>query len=315
MNRCVATSVIATSLAAVLLISAPLISASAIQQESPPRFRTGVDLVSLTVTVTNKKQQYVAGLAREDFLIFEDGVKQQMTFFSNRKTPIALAILLDTSASMEEKLHTAQQAASGFVEHLGPDDLGSVIEFNNRVAVSQTFTDDRAALTRAIRQTRANGPTSLHNAVYVALKELRKTTAGSAEQIRRQAIVVLSDGEDTASLIGFEEVLDLAKRSDVAIYAIGLQDRETGPRTGFNEADFVLRQFTRETGGRAFFPKAVAELPAIYQQIARELASQYVLGYASSNPRRDGGWRRVVVQMRRQDAAARTKLGYYGPTQ
>lgn len=310
MNSSVATPAIALAVVAISLVSA-----STTQQESPPQFRAGVDLVSLTVTVTNQEQKYVTDLAQEDFLIFEDGVEQKTTFFSSRKTPIALAILIDTSASMEDKLSTAQKAASGFVEHLGPDDLGSVIDFDSRVTVLQTFTDDRATLQRAIRQTSADGPTSLHNAVYVALKELRKTTVASAEQIRRQAIVVLSDGEDTASLVGFEEVLDLAKRSDVAIYSIGLQSRGTTSQAGFNEADFVLRQFAQETGGKAFFPEAVAELPAIYQAIARELASQYVLGYASRNPRRDGGWRRVVVQVRRQNATARTKLGYYGPTQ
>lgn len=310
MSRCVATAAIAMAFAA-----GSLISASTIQQETPPQFQTGVDLVSLTVTVTNRKQEYITGLSQGDFAIFEDGVKQEMTFFSSRKTPIALAILIDSSASMEEKLATAQRAASGFVERLAPDDLGSVIDFDNRVTVLQTFTDDRAALKRAIRQTRADGPTSLHNAVYVALKELRTTDVAAAEQIRRQAVVVLSDGEDTASLVGFEEVLELAKRSDVAIYPIGLQRGATGSPHHFNEAEFVLRQFARETGGKAFFPKAVEELPAIYQRIARELASQYMLGYASNNPRRDGGWRRVVVQVQQPDAVVRTKLGYYGPTQ
>ncbi|MPY88326.1 MAG: VWA domain-containing protein [Luteitalea sp.] len=308
MNKSVAVAATTVALAA----ASPVPSST--RQQEPPQFRTGVELVSLTVTVTNKQEEYVTDIDQDELLVFEDGVKQDVTFFSRRKTPIGLALLIDSSASMEEKISTAQQAASGFVERLGPEDLAEVIDFDSRVTILQTFTRDRTALQRAIRETTPEGPTSLHNAVYVALKELRKTRGPSIEQIRRQAIVVLSDGEDTASLVTFEEVLDLAKRSDVAIYPIGLRSPETVSRRGFNEADFTLRQFAQETGGRAFFPDAVARLPDIYQQIANELANQYVIGYASSNPRRDGQWRRVVVQVLRPDAMARTKLGYYGPT-
>ena len=125
--------------------------------------------------------------------------------------------------------------------------------------------------------------------------------AKNADEIRRQAIVVLSDGEDTSSLLPFEEVLDLAKRSETAIYAIGLRSTD-GPGStskGFKEAEFVLRQFAQETGGRAFFPNQISELAAIYGQISDELSSQYTVGYTSRNGRRDGSWRRVVVRVAR----------------
>ena len=125
---------------------------------------------------------------------------------------------------------------------------------------------------------------------------------------------MLSDGEDTSSLVGFEEVLELAKRSETAIYAIGLRSREDRSRRGFMEADFVLRQLSKETGGRAFFPQAIEELAAIYEQISEELSNQYTLGYISNNPRRDGMWRRIVVRVDRPEAEARTKQGYYAPT-
>jgi Ca-activated chloride channel family protein len=148
------------------------------------------------------------------------------------------------------------------------------------------------------------------------LKDLKKVVAKNADDIRRQAIVVLSDGEDTSSLLPFEEVLDLAKRSETAIYAIGLRTPD-GPGSttkGFKEAEFVLRQFAQETGGRAFFPSQVAELAAIYGQISDELSSQYTVGYTSRNVRRDGSWRRVVVRTTRPNLTARTKLGYFAPT-
>ena len=140
--------------------------------------------------------------------------------------------------------------------------------------------------------------------------------AKNTEEIRRQAIVVLSDGEDTSSLLPFEEVLDLAKRSETAIYAIGLRSAD-GPGSstkGFKEAEFVLRQFAQETGGRTYFPSQISELPGIYNQIAEELSSQYTVGYISRNARRDGLWRRVVVRANRPNATARTKLGYFAPT-
>jgi len=191
-----------------------------------------------------------------------------------------------------------------------------VIDFDSRVVVLQNFTNNASELEQAIRKTSAGGSTSLYNAVYIALKDLKKVVAKNTEEIRRQAIVVLSDGEDTSSLLPFEEVLDLAKRSETAIYCIGLRAPD-GPGTttkGFKEAEFVLRQFAQETGARAFFPNQLSELSNVYGQISDELSSQYTVGYTSRNPKRDGSWRRVVVRVARPSLTARTKLGYFAPT-
>jgi Ca-activated chloride channel family protein len=127
--------------------------------------------------------------------------------------------------------------------------------------------------------------------------------------------VVLSDGEDTSSLLPFEEVLDLAKRSETAIYSIGLRSGDASTESkGFREAEFALRQFAQETGGRAFFPNQAADLAKVYGQISDELSSQYTVGYTSRNPRRDGAWRRIVVRVNGQQLTARTKQGYFAPT-
>jgi Ca-activated chloride channel family protein len=276
-------------------------------------FRTGVEVVSLNVTVTDPGGHYVTDLDQDTFQVFEDGVKQDLTFFTRTQLPIALAILLDTSASMEDKLSTAQEAAAGFARRLRTDDVAEVIDFDSRVVILQPFTNDGVALERAIRNTTAGGSTSLHNAVYIALTEMKKMRAKSEEEVRRQAIVVLSDGEDTSSLLPFEEVLELAKRSETAVYTIGIRSKEPRIAGGFKEAEFVLRTLAQETGGRSFLPTSVNELPSIYTQIAEELASQYTLGYTSKNGRRDGMWRRVVVRIDRQNAVARTKQGYYAP--
>jgi VWFA-related protein len=153
----------------------------------------------------------------------------------------------------------------------------------------------------------------LHNALYISLRELAKIKAKSEDEVRRRAIILLSDGEDTSSLVSYEEVLDLAKRSETAIYTIGLQPRDATQSKGFREAEFALRQFAQETGGRAFFPSRAEDLRDVYGQIADELSSQYTLGYASKNARRDGGWRRIVVQVARPNVVARTKRGYFAP--
>jgi Ca-activated chloride channel family protein len=302
LERCRRWSTVALLTVAVWVLGAPA---------SAQRFRGGVDLVSLTITVT-EGTRYVTDLEEADFEVFEDGVRQPLTFFSRVQQPIALSVLLDTSASMEGKLGVAQEAAVGFARRLRPDDVMEVIEFDNQVSIVQEFTGNIPLLEKAIQSTTVNGSTSLYNAIYIALKNLRRNRATHASDIRRQAVVVLSDGDDTSSLIEYEEVLDLAKRSETAIYAIGLRQGSEGRRE-FKEAEFVLRQLSQETGGRVFFPTAASELARIYEQIAEELSSQYSLAYSSKNPHRNGAWRRIAVRIARPGLTARTRQGYYGP--
>jgi Ca-activated chloride channel homolog len=278
-----------------------------------PSFRSGIDIVSLNVTVTDASNHYVTDLGEGEFAVFEDGVKQNITFFSRRQQPIAMSLLLDSSASMEQHLGTLQTAATNFIKKLKPNDIAQVVDFDSRVEIRQGFTANQADLQSAIEQTNAGGSTSLHNAIYIALKELRKVKAVNEEDVRRQALIVFSDGEDTSSLVSFEEVLDLAKRSETAIYAIALRGSDVQAK-GFREAEFVMRTLAQETGGRAFFPARIEDLAGVYAQIADELASQYTLGYTSANQRRDGAWRRLVVQVSRANITPRTKKGYYAPS-
>ena len=277
------------------------------------RIRSGVELVSLNVTATDGQGKYITDLNEEDFEVYEDGAKQKLTFFSKTQQPISLALLLDTSASMDERMKIAQDAAIGFARQLRKDDQAMVIDFDSQVRVLAPFTNDASVLEQAIKTTTPNGSTSLYNAIYISLQELKKIKATTTSEIRRQAIVLLSDGDDTSSLIEFDDVLDRAKRSETAIYAIGLRAGEVGRRE-FKEAEFVLKQLANETGGRAFFVTDARELAKIYQGIWDDLASQYALAYSSANPKRDGAWRRVQVRLLRPNITARTKLGYYGPT-
>ena len=220
---------LATAAAAQQRADAPQTDPDATQT---PSFRAGVDVVSLNVTVTDGRARFVTDLSLEDFLVYEDGVQQEVTFFSREQLPIALAVLMDTSASMDERMTTAQEAAIGFSQRLRAEDLANIIDFDSRVDILQSFTNDVDALEDAIRRTSAGGSTSLYNALYISLKELKKAPL-RVEDVRREAIVVLSDGEDTSSLVTFEEVLDLAKRSETAIYSIGLKTDDGG--SGFRD--------------------------------------------------------------------------------
>jgi Ca-activated chloride channel family protein len=281
-----------------------------------PTFRAEVEVVSLNVTVTDDDGRLVKSLPQEAFSVFEDGTKQDVIFFSGAQLSTALALLVDTSASMRDALAVAQDAADGFVRRMRPDDLLTIVDFDSRPEVLQTFTADQARLTAAIRRMSAGGSTCLYNAVYIALLEFRKIRAATREQdVRRQAIVVLTDGEDTSSLVQFDDVLELAKRAEVTIYGIRLRDGADSGSVPSNAsaADVALTQLAHETGGRAFFPAQSQDLAGIFTRIAEELAGQYTVGYAPSSMQRDGRWRRVNVRVERPNTTARTRQGYYGP--
>jgi VWFA-related protein len=298
----------------ITLVAALAITLIRAQDRQRPSFRAGVDMVSLNVTVTDPSARYVTDLDQGDFNVFEDGVRQDVTFFNKRQLPIALSLLLDSSASMEDKIDLLQTAAVNFVHRIRPVDVAQIIDFDSRVEVRQTFTSNKDALETAIRQTSAGGSTSLHNAIYISLKELKKIQARSDEDVRRQALIVFSDGEDTSSLVSFDELLDVAKRSETAIYTIALRSTEPSHSKGFREAEFTMRQLAQETGGRSFFPNRIEDLNGVYGQIADELSSQYTIGYTSKNPLRNGAWRRLVVQVARPNAVPRAKKGYYAPS-
>src|SRR5436309_1853498 len=256
----------------------------------------GAVLIEEGVTDFENRGNYVTDLGEKDFAVFEDGIRQELSFYTHENLPISMAVLIDVSASMDEKLPQARAAALRLLKTLRPQDAAQVVQFNDRTTVLQDFTPDHALLEAAVGRTNASGPTALHNALYIALKELSKDKKGG--QLRRRAVVLLTDGADTASLVSDEQVMDLAKKSEINIYCISLrpdraQDRQ---RLAFSQAEYLLTALSRDTGGRVFFPNSLSELDSVYDQIAEELRTQYSLGYVSSNRRRDGKWRRIVVR-------------------
>jgi Ca-activated chloride channel homolog len=283
-----------------------------------PTFRALAELVTLSVTVTDGSGRHVGDLSAADFVVFEDSRPQQLTFFSRANAGLSVSLLLDSSSSMEHQMALTQKAAMEFVARLRPDDVAEVVDFDSRVEVVQPPTNDRAKLSAAIQQVTAGGATALYNAVYITLRQNEKIKAQHADEVRRQVIIVLSDGDDTSSLVTFDQLLDLAMRSQTVIYTISLRadGALASSRTGLKEeGDFILKSLSQATGGRLLTAKQGSDLSTIYNQIADELTSQYVLGYLSNNPRRDGGWRRIAVRVQRPALSARTRLGYYAPAQ
>jgi Ca-activated chloride channel homolog len=281
-----------------------------------PVFRVGVDLVALNVVVTDMQEHFVSGLTAADFAVFEDGVQQNVSFFAATAVPLDLALLLDTSASMLDKMQTMQEAALGFLRTLRPGDRAAIIDIKDNVQIAYALGEDIEAANQAVRKTTARGGTALYNGLYLAIKEMVKQRKINGD-VRRQAIAVLSDGDDTASLVGYDDVLDLAKQSGITIYTITLKsgssvrNASTSGRRYFSQSEFAMKSLAQETGARAFFPTEIRELAGVYGMIAEELANQYALGYSSKNPRRDGGFRRVIVRVaERPSARARTRSGY-----
>jgi Ca-activated chloride channel homolog len=303
---------------AVIALGAALASLPATAQvprptPRPPVFEAGIEVINLNVSITDARGQYVTGLKREDFAVFEDGVKQDLSIFAHENLPISMVLMVDTSASMDEKLPAARTAGKRFAGTLRAQDVAQVMQFNDRATVLQDFTADHALLENAFDRTETSGPTALHNALYVALKDLAKQKP--TRELRRRALVLLSDGEDTASLVSDDQVLELARKTEINIYAISLRAK-TSPdrnRLKFSQAAHLLTALAQDTGGQVHFPNSLSELEAVYDRIAEELRTQYSLGYVSSNKRADGKWRRIVVRVpARDDLKVRHKLGYYG---
>jgi len=289
------------------------------EDSNAPTFKSGVDLVSVTATVQSKDGAYVPNLAASDFQLFENGVPQTLTFFGADEVPVDLILLIDSSASMNARMPAVQHAAAILVNALGPNDRAAAVTFGGAIRQRIALTTDRGPVLEAISRIRANGATPLYDAVYFALRSLSSHT----DQMRRRAVVVLSDGEDTVSLMSYNEVLQLAREAGIGVYTVSLRTTPGVKTLRTMTADYEMRTLSTETGGR--FVEAVEDqnLDAAYQSIARELAHQYSLAYVPAAPERPRQSRftpisilvpgkNVIVRARR---GYLTSLSRYSPAQ
>ena len=307
MNRCLAAIVFIISLA--VLARAQTDSQSQNREGNPYTIDVSVDMVVLHATVQNSRGVLVSGRGEDDFEVYEDGVLQQIKYFSQEDIPVTVGLIVDNSGSMRPKRREVITAALAFARFSNSDDQMFVISFNEHVSFGlppdTVFTDKMATLEVALSRIAADGMTALYDATAAALEHLKK---GNRD---KKVLLVVSDGGDNASKHNLSEVMSLAGRSEAIIYAIGVfeeEDRERNPR--------VLKRLAKATGGEAFLPKSLTEVGPICERIARDIRNQYTLTYVPTNQRRDGLFRSIQVKARPLSGrrlAVRTRAGYYAP--
>ena len=265
--------------------------------------------MTLEVCARDATGRFLSDLRSDDFLVFENGKPQRISFvLPAGAVPLRAILLIDRSLSMHgAKLEGATEAAELFSRHLQPHDQLEIIAFNARAERVHAFRDDRADVPVALTSIAAAGTTSLYEALLVAADELVRARR-DAEPESREAIIVLSDGEDTTSRVGFEEVLPVLRRSGALVYAVSLREGAKGERLG---ASWPLLALARDTGARALSVASPDALPALYAEIGEEVRHLHRIGYVSSDDRRDGRWRSVSVRVLSRDARVRTRSGYY----
>ncbi len=276
------------------------------------RIRVRVELVNVLTTVTDKKKRLVTDLTKDDFRIFEDGKPQDIRFFSRETDlPLRIGMLIDASNSVRDRLRFEQEAAIDFLNeavHPGKD-LAFLVAFDVEPQFVQDYTDDIEKLSNAINGLRAGGVTSLFDAIFFSCKE-KMLFFPPPEPYLRRVMIVISDGQDNQSVHTRDEALSMAQRAEVTIYTISTN------RTGAEgKGDKVLSRLANETGGHAFFPFEAGDLAANFQEIARELRSQYSLAYVSTNSAHDGFFRYITVEPVDKNLHARAKAGYFAPSQ
>lgn len=273
----------------------------------------GVELRQLYVTVTESSHR-VLDLGREDFEVRDDGHPESLVTFERGDVPLAAALLLDSSESMQgERLTAALDAAQAFVRSMKPLDEAKLILFSDRVLKATLFTSEPQVLADSLVGVTAGGGTALNDHLYLALKQLDRRQG-------RRVVILLSDGADVLSVLSMKDVLWKARRSQALIYWVLLTDEKGGKEGSFssawrnaeaNDAQLsLLQQTVKESGGRIERTAHIEDLGPVLQEILSELREQYVLGYYPTKPRKDGSWRQVKVRVHRIGADVRTREGY-----
>ncbi len=259
-----------------------------------------VDAVELYATVTDKGRP-VAGLQQSNFKVFEDGALQKVESFEYVKNlPLTLGVMVDTSASMLESLPEAQQAALSFLEFsIGPKDRAFTVSFDNEPYLLTKLTNRKDRLFRSLAGLRAEGSTALYDAIIYGLYQFTGVKG-------KKALVILSDGKDTASKFDYDTLVEYVKKAGVSIYGIGL--KISGADL---EVKYKLNKLAQATGGQTFYVDSPKNLESIYRQINEDLRSQYMLTYYSTNTTTKDKWRKVEVKVEPTSLQARTITGYY----
>ncbi|HKX27818.1 MAG TPA: VWA domain-containing protein [Blastocatellia bacterium] len=296
-------------------VKTPLSSPPASPSDEPTKdgsIKSTTDLVTLTVTVTDRNQRLVTGLDQKNFEVYEDKVKQSIEFFNDVDAPLNVGIVFDVSGSMKGKIDRARNALKAFIQTSHNDDDFFLVGFNQRANLLAEFTDGDSLLNK-LNLVDPNGQTALYDAAYLGIEKVQQG------RHQKRAILLISDGQDNASRYSYGELRKLLKEANVQIYCIGIV--ELGGAAGSLldvGGQSILEEISQTTGGKAFFPRSGPELEDATTRIALELRHQYSIGYVPQNEQRDGRWRRIKIRVNPPrglpDLSVRAKEGYFaGP--
>lgn len=271
-----------------------------------------VDLVLVPVTVTDWFGRLVTGLHKNNFRIYEGKEEQAIKHFSSEDSPVSLGILLDTSGSMKEKIERARDAVVELLETANPQDEFFMIRFSDTPELVTDFTTSTDEIRTQLFYGKPGGSTALLDAIYLGIGKMQQA------HYPRRALLVISDGGDNHSRYHEREIKSAVREADTLMYAVGIYDHSFAT-TEEQLGPALLGELSEETGGRMFTVDNPKDLPAIAARISLELRNQYVLGYRPMDPKHDGKWHKVKVQLSLPKGVprmeARTKKGYYAPSE
>jgi len=285
-----------------LLTSAFAVLAGAAVIAQQATFKSGTSIVALLSTVTDGQGRLIPNLERDEFTILDNGKPQEITFFQNETQPFTVVVMLDFSASMTANLDLLKAATEQFVLRMLPDDKGQVGAFSDKIEFSGSFTSDRDDLIGALKDLQFGNPTRLYDAIDASIDMLDDVSG-------RKIVVVFTDGDDTASRRGMNDVLQKARLKEVMIYAIGLESEFfNGARMQRTRPDRGLRKLADETGGGYFELKKTDALGPTFTRVAQELHSLYALGFTPTVF--DGKEHKLEVRVKTVGASARSRKSY-----
>lgn len=258
--------------------------------------RLDIKVVQIPVTVTDSLDRPISGLRKDDFQLFEDNVEQNIAYLSTEEAPASVGLIFDSSGSMRNKIETSVAAVDQFFQTNVPGDEFLLVRFSTMPHLVTGFTDDTNEISSWLHAAHPEGWTALYDAIYLGIQKMK------AAKNPRKALLILSDGGDNNSRYSALEIRNLVREADVRIYSLGLLQ---GSR--------FLEWISEESGGRMIQVRRLADLPDAMEKLSRDLRSQYVLGYYSSNLQNDGKYRRVRVQVKQPAVHASWRRGYYAP--
>ncbi len=277
--------------------------------------RIDVQLVEVNISVIDPYNRFVTGLDRDHFQVYEDDQQQVISHFTSEDVPISVGLIFDTSGSMSDKIDKSRMAINQFFRSSNPADEFFVISFNDRPSEVSGFTHDLDSLQSKLNFTEAKGRTALFDAIYLGINEMRKA------KFSRKVLLVISDGGDNHSRYTEQDIKRIVKEADVQIYSVGIYEPYSNRGRTPEElaGPSLLTELSELTGGRQFPVENLNDLPDITRKISRELRNLYIVGYAPTNAKRDGKWRKIRVKLLPPKGLPPlhlfAKSGYYAPVQ